>query len=96
MSRITESKIAEIVVEILEDSKTGEATVAELVAEIPHRVKLSADDLAPSPTRPGEAIWEQQVRNITSHKASPGNAIHDGKLIAIAGGFKLPGKKAAA
>jgi len=94
MPRITESEIADVVVQILEDSRTGEATIAELIAEIPHRVKLSAEDLAPSPTRAGEAIWEQQVRNITSHKASPGNAIHDGKLIAIPGGFRLPRKAA--
>ena len=88
MSRITEAEIAEIVVTILEEG-TGEATIAELIAEIPNRVKLSAEDLAPSPTRPGEAMWEQQVRNITSHKDSPGNAIHDGKLVAIPGGLGL-------
>jgi hypothetical protein len=89
MSRITEAEIANIVVAILEDSPTGEATIGELIAEIPNRVRLSDEDLAPSPTRPGEALWEQQVRNITSHKASPGNAIHDGKLVAIPGGLGL-------
>lgn len=88
MARITEFEIAEIVVAILEDG-SGEATIAELVAQIPNRVTLSAEDLAPSPTRPGEALWEQQVRNITSHKNSPGNAIHDGKLVAIPGGLGL-------
>lgn len=88
MARITEAEIAEIVVEILEEG-SGEATIAELIAEIPNRVALSAEDLAPSTTRPGEAIWEQQVRNITSHKNSPGNAIHDGKLLAIPGGLGL-------
>lgn len=74
----------------------AEGNIAELVAEIPHRITLSAEDLAPSPTRPGEAIWEQQVRNITSHKASPGNFIHDGKLVTVRGGFRLPPKKAVA
>ncbi len=43
-----------------------------------------------SETRPNEAIWEQQVRNITSHKNSPGNAIYEGKLAAIPGGLALP------
>ena len=88
MSRITESEIAEIVVAILEEG-AAEMTIAQLVAEIPNRVTLSAEDLAPSPTRPGEAVWEQQVRNITSHKNSPGNAIHDGKLVAVPGGLGL-------
>jgi hypothetical protein len=92
MSRITESEIAEIVEAILDERPNGEATIAELVDEIPNRVVLSAEDLAPSTTRRGEAMWEQQVRNITSHKGSPGNAIHDGKLVAIPGGLKLAGK----
>jgi hypothetical protein len=96
MSRITEAEIASIIVDILAERPNGEATIAELVAEIPHRVTLSAEDLAPSPTRRGEALWEQQVRNITSHKASPGNAIHDGKLVAIPGGLRLARRVAAA
>jgi hypothetical protein len=89
MARITEYEIADIVEAILSERSGGEATIAELVQEIPKRVRLSAEDLEPSTTRPGEALWEQQVRNITSHKASPGNAIHDGRLISIPGGLRL-------
>jgi hypothetical protein len=89
MSRITESEIADIVADILAERPNGEATIAQLVDEIPNRVALSAEDLAKSPTRPKEAIWEQQVRNITSHKDSPGNAIHDGKLVSVPGGLGL-------
>ena len=90
MARITEGEIAEVVIAILKDRPNKEATIADLIAEIPDRIKLSAEDTAPSPTRPGEAIWQQQVRNITSHKASPGNAIYDGKLVAVSGGLRLP------
>jgi hypothetical protein len=96
MSRITEAEVAEIVEAILQDLSSGRATIQELISEIPNRMNLSAEDLAPSQTRPNEALWEQQVRNITSHKASPGNAIYEGKLIAIPGGLALPGKEAAA
>jgi hypothetical protein len=96
MSRVTEAEVAEAVEAILLDRSSGRATIKELVVEIPNRISLSADDLAQSQTRPNEALWEQQVRNITSHKASPGNAIYEGKLIAIPGGFALPGKEAAA
>jgi hypothetical protein len=92
MPRITEGEVAEIVEEILNECPDGEATIADLVAEIPNRVTLSAEDLAPSPTRNGEALWEQQVRNITSHKGSPGNAIHDGKLVSVRGGLRLAHK----
>lgn len=89
MSRVTESEIADAVVAILVGRPGGEATIAQLIAEIPSRIHLSAEDLAPSPTRRNEAIWEQQVRNITSHKGSPGNAIYDGKLVSIRGGLRL-------
>jgi hypothetical protein len=96
MARITEAVLADGIVEILKDRPNGEATIAELIDEIPNRVELSKEDLVQSDTRPNEPIWHQQVRNITSHKDSPGNAIHDGKLMAIPGGLALPGRKAAA
>jgi hypothetical protein len=96
MSRVTEAEVAEAVEAILQDRSSGRATIKELVEEIPNRISLSADDLVQSQTRPNEALWEQQVRNITSHKASPGNAIYEGKLVATPGGLALPGREAAA
>jgi hypothetical protein len=89
MSRVTEAEIADAVEAILALSPEGHATIAQLIAEIPDHITLSAEDLAPSPTRNNEAIWEQQVRNITSHKKSPGNAIYEGRLEAVPGGLKL-------
>ena len=91
MPRITESEIADTVVQILKDRPHGRASIADLIDEIPNRVTLSPEDLAMSPTRSNERVWEQQVRNITSHKNSPGNAIYEGRLIAVAGGLALPG-----
>src|ERR1700730_2688015 len=96
MSRVTEAEVAEAVEAILQDRPTGRATIKELVEEIPNRITLSAEDLEQSQTRPNEALWEQQVRNITSHKASPGNAIFEGRLVAIPGGLALPGREQAA
>jgi hypothetical protein len=95
MARITEAEIADIVVRILKDKTSGEASIAELVRDIPNWTKLSPEDLEPSPTRPNEAIWEQQVRNITSHKNSPGNAIYEGLLVAVPGGLRLAQRAAA-
>jgi hypothetical protein len=91
MPRITEGEIADIIVEILKGRAHKRASIADVIEEIPNRVTLSAEDLAMSPTRPNERVWEQQVRNITSHKNSPGNAIHEGKLVAVPGGLALPG-----
>ncbi len=94
MSRITEAEIADLVEAILKVTPAQQATIAQLIAEIPEHVTLSLEDLAPSPTRPNEAVWEQQVRNITSHKKSPGNAIYEGRLEAIPGGLRLARKAA--
>ncbi len=91
MARITEGEIAEIVIEILKGRPHGRASIADLVDEVPNRVTLSPEDLAMSPTRSNERVWEQQVRNITSHKSNPGNAIYEGKLVAVSGGLALPG-----
>jgi hypothetical protein len=91
MPRVTEDEVAKAVEVVLKGRASGRATIQEIVVEIPSHLELSADDLAQSETRPNEALWEQQVRNITSHKASPGNAIYEGRLVAIPGGFALPG-----
>lgn len=96
MPRISESEIADAIVEYLTERTSGRASIQELVREIPNRIALSAEDLAASPTRKNEALWEQQVRNITSHKKSPGNAIYEGRLVAIPGGLALPGHEQAA
>jgi hypothetical protein len=96
MSRVTEEEVAAAVEEALIASANRRATIRELIEEIPRYLALSGEDLAPSTTRNGEAIWEQQVRNITSHKASPGNAIYEGRLVAIQGGLALPGHEEAA
>lgn len=96
MSRVTEAEIAKVIEEYLNEKTSGQADVKELVRVIPGRIKLSAEDLVQSTTRPNEAVWEQLVRNITSHKASPGNAIYEGRLVAIPGGLALPGKEKAA
>jgi hypothetical protein len=95
MARITEGEIADVTESILNGSANGGASIAEIIHEIPGRIKLSAEDLEPSLTRPNEPMWHQQVRNITSHKKSPGNAIYEGRLVAIPGGLALPGSKAA-
>jgi|HubBroStandDraft_1064217.scaffolds.fasta_scaffold783636_1 hypothetical protein len=88
--RVTEAEIADVVEKILRERPDHAASIAELIKEIPNRIDLPAEDLAQSPTRPNEPMWHQRVRNIRSHKHSPGNAIHDGRLIAIRGGYALP------
>ena len=94
MALTTEAEFADIVETILSEISTSEASYAELIDEIPNRITLTSEDLAPSLTRPGEPMWHQRIRNITSHKDAVGNAIYEGRLVSIRGGLRLA-KKAA-
>jgi len=80
---ISEGELAVIVEAILAESPRGEALYSGLIPEIRRRVTLGPDDLAPSQTRQGEEVWEQRVRNITSHKN------FKGRIVSIPGGLKL-------
>lgn len=89
VNRVTENEVAEAVLRVLAERPNGVADIATLIRDVPKFLNLSAEDRAPSPTRNGEELWEQQVRNITSHKASPGNYVCEGYLEIIKGGLKI-------
>lgn len=82
--RITEREIADVVVTVLHSQPDGRATIVEIVDAIPRQVALSLADFVRSPSRPNEALWQQQVRNIRSHKA-----FVDYGFKAVKGGFAL-------
>jgi hypothetical protein len=94
MPLTSEAEFADVVEQILSEIPTGRATYAELIEEIPNRITLSVEDLAPSQTRAGEPMWHQRVRNITSHKDATGNAIYEGRFISIPSGLRLVRKAA--
>ena len=85
----SEAELSIAVLQVLATRPNGEAAFAALRLELPKYVQLAAADHEPSITRPGEEMWEQRLRNITSHKASPGNIIHDGYAESISGGLRL-------
>lgn len=58
----------------------GEATIRQIRRAFPHYFELTDDDRRLSQTRPGEEIWEQQIRNIVCHRDSEGNAINSGRI----------------
>lgn len=70
---ITETDLIEYLKTILEVE--GEITLTEFKNRIPKAFSLSAYDLSPSPTRPGEMMYEQRCRNLNSHKNFPSNLI---------------------
>ncbi|WP_149905718.1 hypothetical protein [Mesorhizobium sp. SARCC-RB16n] len=85
----TERRLSEIVEDILVGRPNGEAPIGTLIHEIPNRIALTAGDYQGSVSRPNEAIWEQRVRNITSHKGSSRNFIYRGFLEQIDGGLRI-------
>lgn len=57
------------------------ATVTELKQVLPQYMKLTSADKAQSPSRPNEALWQQRVGNLVSHrKDKKTNLILDGVL----------------
>ena len=86
IGRTTEYEMSVAVLRYLHHQPDGEASQEELRAAMPHYIDLTDGDMEDSPTRPGEQRWEQIVRNINSHKASPNNFIHLGYLEHVPGG----------
>lgn len=87
--RSTEEDIALGALWVLASSPNGEASFRTLVDQIPNHVALTAADRVQSTTRPNEQMWEQQVRNITSHFRSPGNYIYEGHIERIDDGLRI-------
>lgn len=79
-NRTSENEIAIAVLRICAESPDGEASIRRLKKLIPDYIKLTKEDYEPSPTRKGEALWEQIVRNIVSHgnAGAAGNIITEG------------------
>lgn len=88
-NRVTEHAVAHAACVVLAPRVGREGSMQILKKEIPSHLQLSAADLAGSKTRRHEAMWEQQIRNITSHHKSPSNFIYAGFLERIKGGLRL-------
>ena len=78
--RSTESEIAIAVIRYLASTRDGEATIANIKSNLNKSMNFTDADLVVSDTRPNERVWEQQVRNIVSHRLSSENFVHDGLL----------------
>ncbi|MER8596220.1 hypothetical protein NKH33_32685 [Mesorhizobium sp. M1182] len=87
--RIGEADIGSDVIAIIDAEPHREITTTKLIAELRNRIPLSAEDEEQLNGR-NDDRFSQIVRNIKSHKDSPGNLIYDGHLIAIKDGFRRP------
>lgn len=89
-----EDQIAAAIIRYLETTTEKCATIREIRANLPNFIQLNAHDLKPSPTRPGEQLWEQIVRNVVCHREDDDNAVHDGLLVYVKRGqLALPDSK---
>jgi hypothetical protein len=88
-NRTTENELAEAVLSILALRKSGEGQYANLFHVIPKIINLTEADEEQSESRPSEYVWQQRVRNITSHKSADGNYISSGFLEEIDGGLRI-------
>jgi hypothetical protein len=77
-NRVTEQDVGLAMMQALMAMPNKQATVRAIKKALPKHLSLSADDQAPSVTRKGESMWEQQVRNQKSHDKVPGNVIFEG------------------
>ena len=84
--RLSEADLQLAVLQILATYPDGRASVGTLVKRLPEYVKLSEGDRVASDTRPNEAIWEQQVRNLKSHHKTFGNIFAEGFVVQSAKG----------
>lgn len=78
--RSTETEIATAVARYLSTLPSGEASIYRIRKNVPAFAGLTAADQEPSDTRQGEQMWEQQVRNIVSHRLGNGNFVQRGIL----------------
>jgi hypothetical protein len=78
MSRISESKIGIAALRVLQANPNGEAFITDVKLGIAALVSLSEEDHAKSLTRQNEEVWEQQVRNLVSHREAEGNIFAEG------------------
>ncbi len=87
-NRIDEAEITTAVEAYLWDAG-GSATIAQIRRALPHFADLNPMDRALSRTRPGEQMWERQVRNIVCHRDAYGNAVNEGRIVWSTGRLTL-------
>lgn len=78
--RTTEQEIGLAVLKYLFNLHGGQASIASIKKHLRANFKFTQADQEQSDTRPNEEMWEQQVRNLVSHRTADGNIINDGLI----------------
>lgn len=77
-TRVTEAEMAIVVRKILRNRPNQTATFADLRDIVPKHLHLSRADRVKSPSRPGEEMWMQIIRNLSSHKREGFSGVQGG------------------
>ena len=86
-----EAELIGPVLTILKQEPSGQLSTSELRKRVRAAIPLTCEDLAPLANRPDQRI-DQIIRNLKSHKKSPGNPFAEGLLADVPRGFKLTAK----
>jgi len=78
MAKTSEPELGRAVMRFLATRPDYQATMRVLIKRVPGHITLTPEDLEPSGKRPGEAMWEQRVRNLKSHDTTEGNVLAEG------------------
>lgn len=73
MNNLSEKKIIDFL--LMKLNAEGSVTLNELKRAVRAGFNLTEHDLSESPTRPGEARYEQRCRNLNSHRSFPADVI---------------------
>lgn len=90
--RTTEDEIALAVAKYLAKTPKGWADMAAITRHLTYNFPFTPADKEKSPSRPNEWIWEQQPRNIVSHRKAEGNYIREGLFIYEPGSLEITDK----
>jgi hypothetical protein len=88
-NRTSEAEISIAALCVARDRPDGRVSTSHLKKMIPEHIKLTDDDWQESPTRKGEALWQQIVGNIISHREVEGNIIAEGYAVYTGKGIEI-------
>jgi len=87
--RTSENEMRIAALRVAASKPRGTATTTELKDEVNQYVDLTPEDLTPSKTRPNEAMYQQVVGNIVSHRESGNNIFANGWAIYTGNGIQI-------
>lgn len=87
-NRISEVDLTDAALQVIRSEPNGRITTTKLIEELRKVLKLSREDEEILDGRHDDH-FSQIVRNIKSHKGTPGNLIYEGYLTAVPRGFEI-------